>query len=157
MVLLEYGLPNSIEFTKKRFKDLGVADSVLWLSKKSRKELMFLLEGVDFGFSEFQGRFWGGVGWEFLSKGVPFFHYINMSSEKFKKEFSTPMPPFINTNSSDEIYRHLIKYTQNPKTYKKKGKELKDWFEKYGGIGLAKIWKEIIWKIYQEKQINEPN
>ena len=73
LVLLEYGLPRSIELTKRRLKDLGIADSVLWLPKKSRKELMFLIDGIDFGFGEFQGRFWGGTGWEFISKGIPFF------------------------------------------------------------------------------------
>ena len=157
LVLLEYGLPSAIELTKKRLQDLGVADSVLWLSKKSRKELMFLLEGIDFGFGEFQGRFWGGTGWEFLSKGVPFFHFINMSAEEFEREFNTPMPPVINTNSSDEIYRHLTKFSENPDVYKKRGAENKDWFENYGGIGLAKVWRDIILKIYEEKQLNETN
>tara|TARA_Y100001958_G_C21245129_1_gene574633 strand:+ start:677 stop:1867 length:1191 start_codon:yes stop_codon:yes gene_type:complete len=157
LVLLEYGLQNSIEITKKRLKDLGVEDNVLWLSKKSRKELMLLLDSIDFGFSEFDGLIWGGTGWEFLSKGVPFFHFIDMNSEDFEREFNTPMPSIINTNSSDEIYYHLIKFTENPHLYKKRGIEMKDWFEQYGGIGLAKKWKNIILKIYQEKQSIESN
>lgn len=155
LVLLDYGLPSAVELTKKRLEDLGIVDSVLWISKKSRKELMFLIEGVDFGFGEFQGRFWGGTGWEFLSKGVPFFHFINMTSEEFEREFNTPMPCIINTNSSDEIYRHLINFTLNPNHYKKRGKDMKEWFEQYGGIGLAKTWKDIVLRIYKEKQFNE--
>ena len=155
LILLEYGTHSQIELSKRRIKKLGVENRVLWLSKKTRKELMFLINEVDFGFSEFEGMMWGGTGWEFLSLGVPFFHYIDITPKEFKIEFSSPMPPYINTNSSDEIYRHLIKYTENPNLYKKKGKELKHWFEKYGGIGLAVVWKDIITKIYKEEQIHE--
>ena len=157
LILLEYGSLKSLESTKEIIESFGVTDCVLWLSKKSRKELMFLLDGVDFGFSEFEGMMWGGTGWEFLASGVPFFHYINKTSEEFEIDNNTPIPPIINTNSSEEIFQHLKNYSENPNPYKKRGVVMKDWFEKYGGIGLAKIWKEIIWKIYQEKQINEPN
>ena len=157
LILLEYGSLKSLESTKEIIESFGVTDRVLWLSKKSRKELMFLLDGVDFGFSEFEGIMWGGTGWEFLASGVPFFHYINKTSEEFEIDNNTPIPPIINTNSSEEIFQHLKIYSENPKPYKKRGVVMKDWFEKYGGIGLAKIWKEIILNIYKEKQINESN
>ena len=157
LVLLEYGASKSLELTKQRLESLGVSNRVLWLSKKTRRELMFLLDGVDFGFSEFEGMMWGGTGWEFLSKGIPFFHFINMSAEEFEREFNAPMPPVINTNSSDEIYRHLVEYTENPSIYKDRGNEMKVWFENYGGIGLAKVWRDIILEIYEEKQLNEAN
>ena len=49
---------------------------------------------------------------------------------------------------------HLTEYTQTPNIYKKKGKELKEWFEKYGGTGLAVVWKDIITKIYNQEEIN---
>lgn len=157
LILTDYGSLESINLTKEKLVILGVADRVIWLKKTTRRELMWLLDEVDFGFSEFEGTMWGGTGWEFLSAGIPFFHFLNLTPEKFKREFNFSMPPVINTNSSDEIYKHLIKYTKNPEIYKRKGREMQDWFEKYGGIGLAKIWKEIILNIYKEKQINESN
>tara|TARA_B110000879_G_scaffold47095_1_gene66340 strand:+ start:6455 stop:7657 length:1203 start_codon:yes stop_codon:yes gene_type:complete len=157
LILTEYGSLESINLTKEKLEMLGVIDRVIWLKKTTRRELMYLLGEVDFGFSEFEGTMWGGTGWEFLSAGIPFFHFLNLSPEKFKREFNFSMPPIINTNSSDEIYQHLKNYSENPNPYKKRGVVMKDWFEKYGGIGLAKIWKDIILKIYQEKQINESN
>tara|TARA_B110000027_G_scaffold132740_1_gene159558 strand:- start:655 stop:1857 length:1203 start_codon:yes stop_codon:yes gene_type:complete len=157
LILTEYGSLESINLTKEKLKILGVIDRVIWLKKTTRRELMCLLDEVDFGFSEFEGTMWGGTGWEFLASGVPFFHYINKTSEEFEIDNNTPIPPIINTNSSEEIYQHLKNYSKNPNPYKKRGAEMKDWFEKYGGIGLAKIWKDIILKIYQEKQINESN
>lgn len=150
LVLFEYG--QRVDKTKELIHNLGIQEYVLWIQKSSRKEITFILDYVDLGFNDFIGLHWGGTGWEFLSKGVPFFHYLDMSPEQFQEEYDVPMPPFINTNSPDEICDHLIKYTENPEPYKKKGAEIKDWFEKYGGIGLAERWANVIIQIYEEKR-----
>lgn len=155
LVLIEYGNKNSINATKLKLEELGVSNKIIWLTKKSRKEIIYLLDSIDFGFSEFEGITWGGTGWEFLSKGVPFFHYYNISAEKYEKEYGVPMPPFINTNSADEICKTLISYTENSEPYRKVGEEMKIWFDKYGGIGLAKRWKDLIIEIFEAKQNNE--
>jgi hypothetical protein len=67
LVLLEYG--NGVAMSKKLLHQLGIESNVLWLPKMERKEIIQVIESIDLGASEFGGRFWGGTGWEFLSKG----------------------------------------------------------------------------------------
>ena len=74
-----------------------------------------------------------------------------MSSKEYINEFGIEMPHIINTKSPNEIYKHLINFSKKPDLYKEKGKKMKKWFEKNGGIGLAEKWKDIIIKIYKEK------
>lgn len=150
LVLFEYG--NNTEKTKLLIKELGISENVLWVEKKLRKEILFILKHIDIGFNTFEGLLWGGTGWEFLSKGIPFFHSFNITSEQYQLDYGVPMPPFINTDSPDEICRHLVQYAENPEPYKKIGAELKEWFEKYGGIGLAEKWRDIIVEIYNQKK-----
>ena len=153
LFFLNYGL--NTHQTKNIISKLNISDNVIWLPKMARKEIMIILKHVNWGFSEFNNRFWGGTGWEFLASGVPFFHWYDITTEKYQKEYNTPMPSFINTNDPDVICEHLIKYIENPEPYKEMGRKGKEWFEKYGGIGLAKKWKDIIIEIYNEK--NKPN
>lgn len=149
LILFDYG--TGVDKTKSLINVLGIVDNVIWLQTTSRKNILQLLNNIDFGFSEFEGIMWGGTGWEFLSKGVPFFHYYNISPEKFQEEYGIPIPLFINTNSSDEICNHLTRYIQDTEPYKKTSNELKEWFEQYGGIGLAKEWRDIILELYKAK------
>lgn len=149
LLLIEYG--KCIDETKAIISNLSINNNVVWLPQMQKKELMVFLKKSNFCFSEFQNRFWGLSGWEFMSQGVPFFHYYDISPETFQLEYGMSIPPFINTNNPDEICEHLIKYTENPEPYKQMGEELKNWFEKNGGIGLAKKWKDLIIKIYNDK------
>jgi len=152
-VLFEYG--QIVEVTKEKIKQLDIEDNVMWVPKMSRKEILLIMERVDLGFCDFDGNIWGGLGYEFASKGVPFFHYLNLDKEQFENEYEIPYPDFINTNSPEIIYNHLIKFTQNPEPYRKMGIQIKEWFDKYAGIGLARRWKELIEEVYQKKQLNE--
>ena len=149
LILMQYGI--NTDSTKEIIKELDIAEHILWLPLLSRKEISYLMNYIDFGFNNFENAFWGGTGWEFLANGIPFFHYYDISPEKYEKEFGTPKPRFISTNNPDEICQHLINYSQNPKPYKELGAELADWFNKYGGIGLAEKWKELIIEIYNQK------
>lgn len=144
LVLLDYGTEKCIERSKKLIRDYKIENHVLWISKLLRKEILFLLDYIDVGFSELDGMMWGGVGWEFLSKGIPFFHYIAQNIESYEKEYGQPMPPIFNTDNADEICQQLIKLNNNLNIKKERGDELKEWFNKYGGLGLAMEWKNII-------------
>ena len=42
----------------------------------------------------------------------------------------------------------MKKLEKSLKKYKNINKELKNLFDKYGGVGLASIWKDIVTKIY---------
>ena len=156
LVLLEYG--PDVLYSKELIKKLNIEEYVLWLELMPRKEIMVLLDYVDIGVGKLGGlSIWGGVGWEFLSKGVPFFWNLEVLSKEYTELTSNPMPKIFTDTSELDIVNHLLNFEKSQDEYKKIGTELKDWFEKYGGIGLAKIWKDIILKIYQEKQINESN
>ena len=154
LVLLEYG-PDVI-YSKQLIKELNIEEHVLWLKLMSRKEIMVLLNYVDIGAGKLGGlTIWGGVGWEFLSKGVPFFWNLKVTNTEYTELTSNPMPKIFKDTSEFDITNHLLCFEKNPDKYKKIGNDLKIWFEKYGGIGLAKIWRDNILRIYQEKQINE--
>lgn len=151
LILLNYG--RHVDKTKDDIKRLGLEDNVLWLDKMSRKDLGVLIQDIDFGFCEFQNQMWGGTGWEFLAAGVPFFHYFDVSPEEFKNNLKSPIPPFFSTNSPQEICDKLIYYTQNKKELELISQQMKEWFEDFGGIGLAQKWKELIEDIYNSKQL----
>lgn len=154
LIFLDYG--TAVEATKRFIEEAGITQNVLWLKKLSRKEIAYILSYISMGFSEFKGIMWGGTGWEFMSTGVPFFHYYNITVHDYEKEYGIPMPKFINTDSSEEICKHLINYSKNPQPYKKMGNELKYWFNNYGGKGLAEKYRDLIVQIYKDKRSN-PN
>lgn len=136
LVLVEYG--QDVGFSKKLIKELGIEKYVHWLPLLSRKEIMFLLEHVHLGGAELGGVMWGGTGWEFLSKGVPFFQYVNLSEEEFREMTGgAPMPPFLNVKNEMEIKDHLVDFISDTKKYRNIGSELKSWFEQHNGTSLA--------------------
>ena len=89
LFLVDYG-PDVLS-SKDLIKKLHIEAYVTWLPKMSRKEIILLLENVSLGCSELGGLLWGGIGWEFLSKGVPFFHYLEISKNNFP---NSPNPSF---------------------------------------------------------------
>ena len=93
----------------------------------------------------------GGTGWEFMSKGIPFFQYVKQSPSDYKINTGHPFPEIINVNTAEEIQKHLLKFEQNPEFYKELGKNLQNWFNKYGGLGLAKKYKNLIEELYLQK------
>lgn len=142
LVLTEYG--NDVAYSKQLIKEYGIGDFVLWLPKMNRKEIYSVLRHADFGGGEYGGLIWGGTGWEFLANGVPFFQYVNLSSEIFQKTTNSPMPPFINTDSPTVISNTLLEFEDNPQEFKEMGKESKDWFDEYNGINLAKQYLNLL-------------
>ena len=151
LVLFDYG-PDVLH-TKQLIKKYNIQDNILWLNIMPRKDIMILLKYVDIGVGKLGDNYmWGGVGWEFLASGVPFFYNLQFSNEEYSKLTSIPMPNIFKNASELDIINHLLNFEKSPNNYKKIGKELQIWFNKYGGVGLASIWKDIVTKIYMEKQ-----
>ncbi len=142
LILVEYG--KDVQRSKELIKNLDITEHVIWLPKISRKDILVLLDYVSLGCGELGGIIWGGTGWEFLSKGVPFFQYVEMSKKDFLETTKTPFPPLINVNTSKEIAEHLFAFEQNPKTYDKIREQLKEWFKSYNGKSVMKKYLEII-------------
>ncbi|MBL7996068.1 hypothetical protein JNM05_11915 [bacterium] len=142
LVLLEYG--QDVVYSKELIKQLGIERFVFWLPLLSRKEIMVLLDHVDLGGAELGGLMWGGTGWEFLSKGVPFFQYLNMSKEGFMDMTDAPIPPFLNVKNEFEIRDHLVNFMLDKEKYTNIGSELKSWFDRYNGQALASKFVDLL-------------
>ena len=150
LFLVEYG--STLENTKSEIKRLEIEDKIVWIKPGSRVEIIKKLNNVDIGFGEFEGYMWGGCGWEFLASGVPFFHYIKMNQKEFNDILNYPMPPIFNTISPEDICEKILYYCENKVELNKISIEMKEWFDLYGGIGLAKKWKSLIELIYQKNK-----
>lgn len=146
LVLFEYGY--DVNNSKMLIKDLEIEEYVLWLPQMSRKEIMVLLDYADIGGGELGGALWGGTGWEFISKGIPFFQYVKLTSEEYKVMTGLPMPKFLNVSTTSEIKENLINYENDKAYFKEMGIELKEWFNTYDGYTLAKKYKDIIQNLY---------
>ncbi len=141
LVLLEYG--DYVYGSKLLIKKLGIEENVIWLPLMKRKELMKILELVTVGGGEFGGLFWGGTGWEFLCKGVPFFQFMETDPKTFKRDTNMEIPNFFNLNSPIEIGKrmHQLVIDNNSKEI---GNSLKEWFNKYSGISIANKYVEVL-------------
>lgn len=142
LVLLNYGI--DVPHSKQMIKDLGIEEHVLWLPQMSRKEIMYLLDFVDIGAGEFGGTLWGGTGWEFLSKGIPFLQYVNLSPSEYEAEFDQPYPDFFNVSTPKQVKEVFLEFELDKVGLKAKGKRCKDWFEKYNGIKLVEKYIEVL-------------
>lgn len=142
LVLFEYG--EGVNYSKEMIRSLGIENKVIWLPLMSRKMIMTLLNYVDFGGGELGGHMWGGTGWEFISKGVPFVQFVDMDKDVFKQKTLMEYPPFFNVSSEIDIMRVFSSYTDNKAELVQKKLALTTWFDKYGGQTLANIFVELI-------------
>lgn len=141
LFLLNYG--KDVEESKKFIQTLGITDSVVWLPTMARKEIMLLLDHVNVGGGEFGGVVWGGTGYEFMAKGVPFLQYVDIAPDIFQQTTGCPLPPIFNVSTPEQIKEVLLQYERNPELLKVKGNEMSDWFDRYNGIGLAQQYVDL--------------
>ncbi|HDY68919.1 MAG TPA: hypothetical protein ENH85_14150 [Candidatus Scalindua sp.] len=153
LVLFEYGI-DVIE-SKKLISQLGVADSVIWMPKMFRKEIMFGLSLADFGSDQFiVGDGGGGTCWEVMATGKPVFAYFGINQEEFSAlNMGKPFPPIVNVKTPDEIVNHLINFEKQPDYYKKLGEKAKNWYSYYMGKGLAEKYLYLVKTIAAGKEI----
>jgi glycosyltransferase involved in cell wall biosynthesis len=135
LVLLEYG--EGVEQSKQLIRELGIENRVMWFPLMSRKIIMQLLQHVHFGGGEFGGAIWGGTGWEFMAKGVPFFQHVDMSNEEFEAKTKLKTPDFFNVKDSNALAEVLDKYATDREASKQIGNSLQSWFDKNAGQDLA--------------------
>ena len=142
LVLIEYG--TDVDASKELIQEFGIEEFVLWIPAMSRKEIMVLLDYVDLGAGEFGGLLWGGTGWEFMSKGVPFFQYVKIDPKEYESKSGQPFPNFINTNAPSEIAEHIGNFRKDSQPYVDQGNSLKKWFENHAGKRLAERYIQLI-------------
>jgi hypothetical protein len=145
LLLLEYG--PDVEATKELCIGLGIESNVLWLPKMDRKYLMWLLEYVNLGIGEFYEVpeiLWGGTGWEVIASGTPLMQGFQFSEGQFESTYCYPPPPMLPVRSQDDILKHLIDMADRPEKRAQIGKGAKEWFNRYNGIGMAKLWLDLL-------------
>jgi len=149
LVLFEYG--PDVQASKCLIKQLQIENNVLWIPLISRKYIMCLLQEADFGADQFISPYFGGTGNEHLAAGIPFFSKV-VTNEEYRKMTGHNLPPgLLPASTPEEICEYLLDYEVNKEKYKRLGAENKMWFDNHAGIGLAKKYKHIIDKLYNEK------
>jgi len=141
LVFLDYG--SDVDESKKLIRSFGIDDNVIWLPQMSRKEIMYLLDFVDIGGGELGGCVWGGTGWEFMAKGVPFFQYVKLEQDEFKRKTGQQFPNILNTDSPDKIANYLLDFEINRNKYQEMGQSLKSWFDQNAGIELVRRYTKM--------------
>jgi hypothetical protein len=145
MIILEYG--PDVENTRNLIDELGLKESVIWVPKTSRKNIMWLLQKVSVGVGEFietPNTMWGGTGWEVLASGKPLLQGFFFESEEFEQMMNHPEPPLLKVRNQEDVYKHLIDMADHPEKAKEIGLASQKWFNTYNGLNLAKQWLNLI-------------
>jgi glycosyltransferase involved in cell wall biosynthesis len=119
-------------------KELNLESYFEWMPMMPRKELMFGLNMSDLGINELvYGAFMAGSIFECMALGVPLIQY---RKDEQHSQLFPELPSIINTNSAEEIARHIIRFSENRQEYAQIGKEAMNWYNKYVvGESLSKI------------------
>lgn len=145
LTLVAYG-PDE-DASRRLIAELGLEDHVQWLPVMPRREIMLLLEASDIGVGEFYtapGLLWGGTGWETLASGRPLLQAFNFTKEGYESAFGHAPPPLLDVRSADDVARQLALVASMADKGRSIGAESAIWFDRHGGIGLARRWLELI-------------
>lgn len=149
LLLFEYG--PDVNHSKDLINRLKIERYVIWCRKMPRKELMQILKCADIAADQFNDGYFGGTGREILSQGIPLMNYIRYNKEEYENMHHQPFPPILNVRTVNEIADVIEDCYNNRKKYSAIGKQSKEWFDKYEGIGLSKKYALLIEKIFKEK------
>ncbi len=140
LVLCEYG--PDVNASKALIKKLGIENQIVWIPLMPRKNIMALISNADIGADQFGEKFWGGVGWEILSEGLPLINRWDVGNDELKLMYEGNAPQVLRAYSADGVAEHLasVKYTKSSRSKNKK------WFENYMGRELARNLFHIISK-----------
>ena len=127
LLLFEYG--TDVEETKLLIRKHGIEESVIWLKKMPRKELMKILAIADLIIGElYHSWLTYGVVLEALCLGKPLMHY--RKDEEYTPDYPE-LYPMLNANSANMVLEGLVKITVNKKEVLEIGLKGQEWFYKY--------------------------
>ena len=125
-VTLEYG--RDVAPSKRLIEELGIADSVVWMPKMYRKDLMVGLVLADLVPAEFiHSWVMSGVMYEALVAGKPVLAYRDDSL------YTADYPdlyPIMNARESDEILSMFEAYMADPTPFLAMGAQGRAWYER---------------------------
>lgn len=126
LVFMEYG-KNIIE-SKKLVQELGVEDSIVWMPKMYRKDIMVGLMMADLACGHFVNTTnINGVVSEALVAEKPILTFRN---EEFFLDTKVSLYPVLSARDDDEICEQLENFIRNQEYFKEQGKENRIWYEK---------------------------
>jgi glycosyltransferase involved in cell wall biosynthesis len=125
LILIEYG--KDVLKSKQYVKELGIEESVTWLPKMYRKDIMPGLFMADMVAAEFVHSWMtGGVLYEALVASKPILTYRD--DALYQQEYPF-LYPIYNANTPETIRSRLEEYLDNPEAGKKIGLLGRKWYE----------------------------
>lgn len=125
LVTLEYG--KDVIHSKALIEELGIADSVIWLPKMLRKDVMVGLKLADIVCAEFE-KSWmtSGVLYEALVLGKPI---LAWRDDDYYRSRYPKIYPILNARDPESIAARLAEYLANPEACKRMGEQGRQWYE----------------------------
>jgi glycosyltransferase involved in cell wall biosynthesis len=125
LVMLEYGV--DVAASKQLIEELGVADSVAWLPKMYRKDLMVGLNLADIVCGYF-GPSWitGGVLTEAMAVEKPI---LGWRDDSLYRDFAPGLYPMLKARAPEEIAQHLVDTHADPERLREMGRQAREWYE----------------------------
>lgn len=145
LFIVEYG--PDVAATKQLVAQLGIQNAVTWLPKMARRELMWLLGRVSVGVGEFMSprcMIWGGTGWETLASGKPLLQGFRFEEGEFADIYGYPPPPMLPVKAESDVLEHLLFVADHPERAAEIGRRVREWFDTYNSIALAKKWLALV-------------
>lgn len=125
LVTLEYG--SDLSHSKALIKELGISDSVFWLPRMYRKDLMVGLNSADIVCGEFQHSWMtSGVLYEALALGKPILAWREDTA--YRAGYPN-LYPILNARSSDEIAGRLSAFLVDRAGCRQLGELGRDWYD----------------------------
>ncbi len=149
LILFEYG--KDVDASKELITQLGIDKYVQWFPMMPRKDILNLIDYADIVVDSVLGEFWGGVGFEGLSRGKIIMQNVLKSDDEYYQIIGHKPPFIMRSNRGKDVEKNFTKFIKNKTFYREKSIENRDWFNKYAGMGLAKEYKKIIEQLYQNK------
>lgn len=125
LVTLEYG--RDVAHSKALIEDLGISDSVVWLPKMFRKDLMIGLNMADIVCGEFENSWMASsVLYEALVLGKPILAWRDDAN--YRDQYPN-LYPILNAKDADSIAARLAEYSADPAEGRRIGEQGRRWYE----------------------------
>lgn len=126
LVTLEYG--SDVEKSKRLVEELGISDSVRWLPRMLRKDLMIGVALSDVVCGDFTYSWTcSGVLYEALAMAKPILAYRNDQMHQQKR---VDLYPILNARSSEDIASRLNEYCESREKCIEQGEYGRLWYER---------------------------
>jgi len=126
LVVIEKGW--DLDASKKLVNELGITDHVVWTSPITKPEMRRFYNIADMVFDQFVLGVLALVSVESMACGTATFSYVAQAP---KGLFYPEMPPMVNVNTEDEIFRGMCQFDENENMRNELGEKCQKWVRQY--------------------------